>query len=413
MLEKLAAEREIVFAIRGDIISRTGYAKAAIALANILAKRFRVVGVSMHVDPSDNDNDFPGTIVDDAELSQFARDYKLIVINHSTPDNFLPLADAVNIGLFYWETWAIPYNLQWPERIASMDGIWAPTRFVSDFTRKCGYTGSISIVPWVHDFDVEIEGANVDVPNVNVMYFDTMPGPERTVPNNMVPLRDIYASSDVRYLAVQSLAPRKGLAILIAEWSRFISNQNIDAVLVLKLSFRHAEGISADRLHHILMLLARYGMRPGQRLRVAILEAQLSEDAIESVIAASDCVVSSTYGEGFGGPIVEALRLHVPVITPRHTGIQDLIPSDYALQIASDEFFVTLADGLDVYPSASSWYLPREGDLRQMLDAFYKMDAAERRVVVETARAHARKFCGMDAVEQALNLAMDKGSFAA
>ena len=145
--------RPLTFAIRGDIISTTGYARAARALAEILAETNRVLGISLHEDPSDRSAIFPGALVSDNELRRLAETDPLVVVHHTTPDHSLPVPNALNVGLFYWETDAIPRRLSWCEHIASMDAIWAPTRFIADFVRQCGFEGDIPLIPWAHRFD--------------------------------------------------------------------------------------------------------------------------------------------------------------------------------------------------------------------------------------------------------------------
>ncbi|MFD0935137.1 glycosyltransferase, partial [Methylobacterium trifolii] len=383
------ATRERTFAIRGDILSNNGYARAARAMAAILCERFRVVGVPLHVDPSDCSEPFPGDLVRDGDLGHMAQDAALAVVNHTTPDHFVPFPDCWNVGAFYWETRGIPRRFDWPERIAAMDAIWAPTGFVADFTRDCGYDGPMALVPWPQRFGLptarRVPAAHLDQ---HVLLLERMPPAEsETASWPTLPLSELLDSPRETFLAIQSLAPRKGLPVMVAEWCRFVAETpEDDSILLIKLAFRHAHGIGPDPRRHLLEILGRYGVAAGQRLRIGILDAHLDDAALDALVARADCLVSASFGEGFGGPIVEAIARDVPVIAPRHTGIADLIPAGYPLQVASDERCVALRDNMEIYPMSATWHLPRPGALAGRLLAFSRMSPEARRSVAAQAR---------------------------
>ena len=400
----------ITFAVRGDILSTTGYARAARALAEILAEDNRVLGISIHEDPSDRSAGFPGDLVSDAELRQLARCTPLAVIHHTTPHDFWPVPDAINIGLFYWETDAIPRKLAWSEHIASMDAIWAPTQFVANFVRQCGFDGPVRLIPWAQRFDGPTAPPEADG---NDIAFDLLPRLGRASETDggswqNAALDGVRRSGGDVFLAVQSLAPRKGLPVLINEWHHHVvATPNSHSVLLLKLNFRHAHGIGSDLRRHFVNLLRRYGVPDGDPIRIGLISRLLSDDEMRRLMGRASALVTCSYGEGFGGPIVEAINLATPVIASRHTGITDLLPPDYPLQYASRLVRVPLRDLSDVYPPSSSWFVPEAGALAGAIAAFHAMHPEQRARAVGIARAHAQSFCALPVVRRLVRDAIE------
>jgi glycosyltransferase involved in cell wall biosynthesis len=395
--------RDAVFVVRGDIISTTGYAKAARALAEIIGERHAIWGMSIHESPGDNKERFPGPLIGETDVKEIAKTKPVYVIHHTTPQDFKVVPNAINIGAFYWETNGIPRKFHWIEKIACMDAIWAPTSFVRDFVLNCGFTGPIPIVPWPHHFTPRPR-PNVAMSRSEILSFDKMPAlgaAESSMARGT--LKDLRGGVDVLFLAIQSLAPRKGLGPLLREWRAFLKrNPDVNTVLLLKLSFRHAHGINRNPISHFHMLLRRYGFQPDDRLNIALLNETLTESELDIVLGSADCLVSATFGEGFGGPIVEALAREIPVIAPRHTGIADLLPPDYELRIPTKEVFVSLRDNLEIYPPASSWNVPIEGALSDLFSRFITLDAQTRRHYARRAARHAEDFCGVAATRDKL-----------
>jgi tetratricopeptide (TPR) repeat protein len=388
-----------VFVIRGDIISTTGYAKAARAMAKLLSENFAVVGLSIHEDPADCAEPFPGPLVSDDDVIGLATRSAVVVVHHTTPDQFMPFPHARNIIAFYWETRAQPRQLQWAERLAFADAVWAPTRFVADFVTSCGYQGPIVMVPWAHDFGAG-KRPRGGLPTAAVHHYDGLAARQLGTVTSVAALR---RSVRTLFLAVQSLAPRKGLPLLLAGWREHVAaTPNGDDLLLLKLNFRHAHGIESSGAAHLAKLLRTLGMANGKPLRLALLDATLTEDELAHLMGAADCYVTTTLGEGFGGPVIEALTARVPVIAPRHTGLCDLLAEDYPLTVAASERCVALMDNMSVYPHASTWFVPEPGSLSLALARFSALEETERSALVDRAIAHAAAFCGVDAVRRCL-----------
>lgn len=391
------------FVICGDILSCTGYAKSARALAQLLQAFGTVSGVALQIDPNDCSEHFPGSLLSLDALLDLATSEDLVVIHHATPEHFLVIPGAVNIGFFYWETRSIPRELHWPERLALMDAIWAPTTFIADFAREAGYTGPITVVPWWQAFPDLNKRKRLPVPEVDVHLVERMPAADEPLWSAVKPLDRVLMKHDLVALAIQSLAPRKGLQLLLDEWRSFIAaNPASNAILLLKLSFVHAHGIAGGPEQHLRKLLGRYGFAEDDRVQIGLVNARLSDAAIHALHQASDVYLTASLGEGFGGPIVEALQEGTPVIAPRHTGIADLLPTATPLAVPCSEYLVGLRDNIEVYPHSSYWHVIDRGEMAKRLEMLHSMDTAARAALMHEQREHAVGFCSKAAVREAL-----------
>ena len=388
--------------LRGDILSTTGYAHVSRSIGMMLAQEYDVYFVSMHEDKSDNSIKPPAELIEDDDVRLLALNRATVVINHTTPNHFLPFADAANVGLFAWETPAIPRHLCWPEHMACMDAIWGPTHFVADFARSCDYQGPICVTPWPHDFDADCRTRAINGPDIEfdlLRFIGDAPDAEGWEASSIDTLR---ANGTDIFLAVQSLSPRKGLPILLSQWLEYVREQpNSKSILLLKLNFRHAHGIFGTPKEHFVELLRRFGFERGESARVGLISRSLSDTNMEVLIAKSNAFVSATYGEGFGLPVVEALRVETPVITSRHTGIADLLPSDYPLQFASTHLHIQLRDLIDVYPPSSSWFVAEPAALKMAFYRFAEMSDQQRSDAAQNGREHAAAFCSTIAARKA------------
>ena len=386
----------IPFIVRGDLRSETGYARAARALTNLVARfpDMAVFGVDLHPNPADCGGNFSHPLINDSQMWQIARQsaQRPIVLHYTGIDDFIRVPGAINIGAFYWETDTIVHQRHWPLRLSGMDRIWAPTSFLGTYARACGFTGDITLVPWPHDFpEHPPTGTAEALDRIPALYFGR-PGPQGRFQTQSVSLRQIRSEARNLFVSVQSLAPRKGLPILLREWRSYIDDPACQDILVLRLAFRHAHGINSAPAEHFEAILRTIGF-DGVDPRIAVIHEHLPDQQLSMLYGACDSYVSASYGEGFGGPIIEAIAAHRPVIAPRHTGIADLLPHDHPLTVASTRKCVGLKGNVSAYPYSSTWYLPLPGEITGRLRDFAALDKAQRIAIVQRARLHAIDFC--------------------
>lgn len=398
--------------LRGDLCSNTGYARANRALASLLRLECEVIGADIHPDAHDNRSppDFP--LVSDHALFAMAAAparNRSIVLHCTSPDSIRHFPGAVNVGAFYWETDAIPHRRDWPLKLSLLDTIWAPTRFVAEFARSAGYQGRIDLIPWAHSFDragADAFGAETPVmPQVEAQFIGTLDA-DRVAPTP-IGLPSLRQQARQLFLAVQSLAPRKGTRTLLREWRTYLHDHGKSDVLVLRLAFRHATDIHDPPMVHFAKMLRAAGFRPGDRTNIALLVDPMTVDDLRGLYRCCNAFVTASFGEGFGGPVIEALQQGCLVVAPRHTGLADLLPPDYPLVVNSRRVVTGLVGNLDVYPASASWNIPEPGAIATALSRVAAFSPHERRAALDMALAHAMAFCSIPVVRERIQLAFN------
>ena len=312
------------------------------------------------------------------------------VIHNTPPDGYLYVPGAINIGAFYWETDAIPYLRGWIELIQMMDHMWAKSTHNLAFLRRCGLVGDIPIVTWPIDFE---SGDGADPRALERLDFHYLERLDGDPPVAGAGLPSILSGLDPPiFLSISSLAPRKGLPVLLSEWRDHVGGGG-RGLLVLKLRAIHNERLAGGNGLQMEHLLREVGYRPGDPVQIAYSFQDVSNAQIRALYALSDAYVTATYGEGFCGPVVEALAAGKPVIAPRHTSLVDLLPEDYPLLVDSRRRVVGLAGNPSIYPHGSSWHIPVRGELRRAFQRFVEMMPSSRAEAARHAGRHARAFC--------------------
>ncbi len=361
--------------------------------------------MDLHHNVRDAAQVFPGPLITDKDVTALCarRAEQVIVVNNTSPEGYGYFPGAVNIGAFYWETEAIPYRLDWPEMIAAMDFSWAKSSCQQDFFRRCGITPAPPVITWPFSFEEARVCGPGRLDRLALTYIERLEG---TVSPGRTTAAKIGEYGAPLLLSVSSMAPRKGLPILLSEWRDHVALGG-RGVLILKLRPIHNHRLHGDKAPDMAELLAEAGFQIGDKVRIAYTFEDLETEDLRSLYRLTDGYVTATYGEGFGGPVVEALILDRPVIAPRHSSLADLLPGGYPLEIECERLHVGLAGNSPIYPHASSWGLPLRGALVRALQAFEGMEADERRQVMEHARRHAEAFCSEAVVAASLQRFFD------
>ncbi len=133
-------------------------------------------------------------------------------------------------------------------------------------------------------------------------------------------IRNRYASGNPYFVFVGALNPRKNLQRLIEAFDAFSTHSSSDIRLVISGMPMFSNGT-----------LGRVLGKARHRDRIVLTGRLQREELARLVGAAHALVLPSTY-EGFGIPIVEAMKCHVPVITSNCTAMPE-IAGDAALLV--------------------------------------------------------------------------------
>jgi len=393
-----------------------------------------VFGIDLHYSPIVSVLPAPFRLIGERDIDLLTEaNVKLTLLNMCLPHEFRFVPDAHNIGYFFWESDKPPPSLGWTELAGLMDQIWVPTdwqrEIVADWMRRVDRGTDVRVVPWPQE-TAEIPAASSDwAPRLAVHRILTTVELEHLAPTEeacearqRVPRFGPRIAAGVQRrrkhmvldgtaceldlatpraslaFAVQTDVPRKGLPVLIAEWLQFRSNCP-DAILLLKLS---SIDVTKDRttLHTWLSRIVRrlsasIGV-PDDGILVCY--DRLTDATLAACYRAATTFVSASFGEGFGGPIVESLIAGTLPLMPAHTACAGLLPEDYPFRVESRPVIGKLVGELPLYPPAGSWHVAVEGAIARRLSELFSTAPEMRSQVLRACQQHLRDAFGADVV---------------
>jgi glycosyltransferase involved in cell wall biosynthesis len=361
-----------VLAVIGDLNSRSGYSKAIELYVSALAESFDVIiGCDIHHHPATNYPRFKFPMVAPVDLKNLSSDksVRLVVLNVTTPDHFIRIPGALNVGCFFWETDHIPET--WINDLKLMDEIWSPMRFlvpVLEFLLP-GKT--------VLEFPCPIAVTDNSGAKESEIFFTAL-DPAKS----LKPGKEAWCTSDIKrhygkiHLVISSNVKRKGLPILFNDWmSEFGGKPN--AALLLKISSANVTLSAADLFKDIKQDILSYCERYGVSASNVFLTAgKFTESQMTSLIKDSDVYLSTSLGEGMGLGVFESLWHGKPVICPRHTTFADYLPESYPLFMECDYKNAAFHDEFGIYPISSSWGVLRDNELSRAFSVLNEKEAA-------------------------------------
>jgi glycosyltransferase involved in cell wall biosynthesis len=437
--------------IRGDLGGRTGWGKAIRALASILQEYFDpVYAIDLYVRPAQLSARVDLPLVTDNDVAQIASAHKLVLFNFCLPHEAILPSGCLWVNYFFFESDIFPVELDWTVRLDLHDQIWVP----SDWQREvvCKYLPGKSdrtfVVPWPQVVDGKQPRMPSNIPAAAAL--GTTPLAKITATDNhwhtlvrswlaklpigrrlvlqsaqrmarqkvevlnasVVSVEELFLRYEAVFLAIQTDTPRKGLPVLSAAWANHVQRANGRSCLLIKYMSINISKPTCDCHIEISATLngafRRVGASIDDDTHAYIVHNYLSDDALEAIIQRSRAVVTATYGEGFGGSVVDAVRLGIPVITPRHTALTNLLPADYPYIVNALPFRGLLKGNLPVYSPSSQWYVPDARQLASKLDQLVAHSSSSHDPWNEAAQRQLFSFCGLDRVTASVQSALNQ-----
>lgn len=421
--------RRALLIVRGDLRSQTGWSRHTRAVIKLLKPHFSsVFGIDIHYSPSRSTVPVPFRIIGERGIDLLSEaGLEVTILNACLPGEFRYLPDAHNIGYFPWETDKPPGDFV--EFCGLMQQLWVPTDWQREVVASWLRHNDIRVIPWPHEIPDEHVSAAGPSLRLNVhrtltstelLAIETLEGVIES--RGRIPLIGARAAADGRkryqklvltetactlhlaslpgplVFAVQTDVPRKGLPILISEWLQF-RRSHPDAILLLKLSSIDVTKDTAI-LHSWLSRLvnnARY--RIGARDdRIYVCYEHLDDFSLAACYRAAIAFISATYGEGFGGPIVESVLAGTLPVVPAHTACAAVLPEGYPFGIETDPVVGKLADELPIYPASGRWHVPIDGAIAGRLSQLFSTDSAMRTYWLQACRGQLRATVAPDVV---------------
>ncbi len=411
----------MLLVVRGDLQSETGWSRATRALVSAIAADFdAVLGCDLHFHPERSLSTFDGAIIHDCLIPKMLTGSRRCVVLHATlPNEIFRVADALNVGWWFWETDKLPNDSDWIERLLSLDHIFVPSPWQKTIVEALGLEVPISVLPWPHAFDDQPTDHDLrpapngriamhklwsssevqDVRDLDRHYYNSLDKleklqkafapKERMLKQQEVSLGDVLSRYDGYAFAIQTDAPRKGLPVLLSEWCRYRATAKKNLALIVRFSpLDIALGKAALLQKFSEIALAAAGAQTGVAgvEHVFVVLSSLATSELEAFYRDAVCFISPTFGEGFGGTIVEAVQQDCAIIAPRHTACGQLLPPDYDGAFPSLPYLGTLIGQLSIQPSNASWHLPVVGSIARSLEWIEALTPTQRRDEVQKLR---------------------------
>lgn len=285
---------------RGDFTACSGYARASRAHARALIE----AGVDLTIENHTKDKvqcvldsfwkeELPKRLVPNHHKAD-------VVIWHETPEFYDPVPSQANVALVAWETSRIPstdiHNQprnNWVKQLNRMNQVWVPCTHNKKVLEECGVGVPVHVVH--HPIDVRPFEAKVE---------PLFPKEKTTT-----------------FLSVFQWQPRKDpISLLLGFY-----NMKKPARLLLKTylsDFQHGQGELITRIRDVKK---NYHVPPPNT--VSPILQQLSDEEMPQLYASADAIVSTSRGEGFCLPIVEAMAAGLMPIVTGGTAFDDFMRS--------------------------------------------------------------------------------------
>lgn len=417
--------------VRGDLQSTTGWSRATRALISAIVDDYSAVfGVDLHYHPRRSKCQFPGAIIDEVLIRKGLTGNRTCVVLHAAlPNEIYRIADAVNIGWWFWETDKLPNDGDWIERLGSLDHILVPSEWQKAIMDDLRLPVPVSVAPWSHSFaEQDTNPAELDANRKHTSLYRCWSETElartldidrrfhlrvklgndsalfnakvRMFDDQRVSFKAAMAGYEGFVFAIQSDAPRKGLPVLINEWCEYRRNSKKNLALVIRFSALDVGLDEASILQRFSEIALSAARGSDELQHVYVILSTLTDGELASFYAGADVFIAPTYGEGFGGTLVEAVQNGCPIIVSGHSACAQLLPDNYSGMMQSRHHVGALIGQLPIQPANGSWHVPAPGEITRALLWAEDLTLDERRREVMRLRSHMQLILSPNAVRE-------------
>ena len=340
-------ERPMGINLYGDRLAGTGLSMSV----RTLISEFEAAGIPYSFHQVDEKE---GKVVDGPET---ATDYAVNVF-HLQPPVWAYFAlhmdrestdTHYNIAHWAWETPTLPE--EWVPAADYFDEIWTPSAFVARAIRRSCPKKKVRVMP--HGICEE----NAEVPAAEGR---TVTRLRYGIPSGAFTAMLLYdgRSSTVRMAGIR------------AYLSAFPSGEEGACLIVKGKYFERSDRKRIERL-------------TGNRRDIRFVDGELSYEETQSLIAASDVLISLHRAEGFGLPVAEAMRAGVVPLATDYSATKEIMNADSGMPVAYR--LLKTGHSYGVYRRGTVWAEPDEADAAEKL-ARLKADPALLHRLSEAAR---------------------------
>ena len=330
--------------VTGPYRDGTGYSHAAIeVIMSLLTTDVDVVCRSVKMTKSEGS---VPSVIDELERKDIDNVDK--IIQYNIPAAFCYNGSAENVGYFAYETQGMPIN-EWLSNIEKMDKIFVPCAQQAENLSNFVKNPDIYIVP--HSVgELKPNDSKIELP---------------------------IGKNTLKFYTISEFGKRKNLeAMILAYFSAFSSSD--DVVLILKT---HISGVKGNRakqevLNIINSIKEQSGKYGNDALypQIVVTTDYISEDKLSQIHNYCDVFLSSSNGEGWGLPFIDALNHGNQAIIPDFGAFSD----HKYLEGKGVEFIKGQmspcfggANELGVYSSNEQWFSPSVSDMAEKMFNVY------------------------------------------
>ncbi|MCU1493770.1 MAG: glycosyl transferase family 2 [Acidimicrobiaceae bacterium] len=283
------------------------------------------------------------------------------IVHRGATASFAPVVGAdYTIARTMWESDGLHADAV--ESLNTVDEIWVPATFNEESFRAAGVRTPIHVV-----------GGGVDTKKYR-------PG--------IRPMHLVDRRSTV-FLSIFEWSYRKGWDVLLRAWAEAFGPGD-DVTLVLRTyprnRFLNTDTLQSETESMVDGGLAALGLRREKLAPIIVVGQHLEAHDMPRLLAASDCYVGPSRGEGWGRPYQEAMACGLPVIATRWSGNLAFMDDTNSL-LLEIEGLVPIDGRMDVpHYRGQRWAEPSMSHLAELLQRVAG-DPKLRRTIGQKARA--------------------------
>ncbi|MEM7672950.1 MAG: glycosyltransferase [Verrucomicrobiota bacterium] len=286
-----------------------------------------------------------------SETTKFTDRYDCVFQNVSGR-NFKAIKNCKNIGLFVHE-WS-HYPTAWRSYLDDFDALWTTTQHCKTIAERSELKPSALWIPPVFDLEAH---------------------PQKN---------SYHTSTPFRFLYIGEWHFRKGLHLLLESWQHAFPEIG-EAQLTIKTS---ADCNFKSPREDIQIVVERW---PVEMLNQAYIE--------------SDCYVSASLGEGWGLPIMEAIRSGLPVCANLWGGHSSMLTSESCFEIEHQEIPQVFAPRPEVYAPGQTCGFSSETRISKALRRAVNSSENERKNISAKALNRLNQDFSIDAFKERISAA--------
>jgi glycosyltransferase involved in cell wall biosynthesis len=355
-----SAAKNRVWKIEGPFDSSYSLALLNREIARALTRRGLPVAIDITpgVGEPEPDSRFLDDNPDVASLFQRAREGGVneVVLRNTYPPSTAAMQGRIRVMHAYgWEESAFPERyVHWFNH--NLDMVTVMSRLAGKILRDAGVRIPIAVVGLGGDHSGLTEG-------------------HARIPDELAR----HPGKPCRFLHISSCFPRKGVDVLLLAWGKAF--RAADPVTLVIKTFPNPH-------HDVEAQLAACRRADPDYPDVLIINRDLPPSEIHALYRHCHACVAPGRGEGFGLPLMEAMRFGLPLIATAWGGQRDFVHDDNAWLI--DYRFTPARTHLDA--GYSAWAEPDVDHLAQRLREIYAAPPQALRDKVELARATAARY---------------------